>query len=881
MSGIQKKCEQGTVASVFLLSFVAHYFRSRMKNLVTLLLLLATAAAWSQPNAGGPPKAIGRVYGKVLDAQSKDPIEYAVLQLFLLQQPGDSTGKLISGGLSASNGDFSIDNVPLDAPLLLSINFIGYRGQRMPVRLTRGQGFGAVEKDLGNVRLELSTTKEVVVEGETPEFKMDFDKRVYDVEKNPMNSGGTAEDVLRNIPSLNVDVDGNVSLRNASPTIFVDGRPTTLTIDQIPSDAIQKVEIITNPSAKYDAGSGNGGIINIILKHNRSTGYNGSFRAGIDKRQRGNGGFDFNAKQGRINFFASGNINQRRTISYGTTERSTEAGGESTFLKQTQQTINDNLFMNGRAGVDFFASNRNTYTLSTNYTSGQFKPFDTIYGRTDTLTSSLSDAFSEYTRISNTRRQFSNFGGSFLYKHLFAKEGSELTADVNVNAIQSEFLGDYSNVYDDQSARIQRQEGGVRQILITSQADYVNKLNEKTRIEVGLRAQVRDYTSSYDNFFRNNVTGVYEEIKQLAVNYAYLDQVYAGYVTYSKDAGSWKYQGGLRLESSRYDGKLLDTTVTFGNRYPAVLLPSMYITKLINEKQDVQLAFSRKIARPSFMQLSPFTDLSDSLNVSRGNPDLRPEFIHNLELSWQWTPKKKHSFIASAYTRYTTNITVRYQLEEYSSLLQQDILVNSYANADYSLAYGLELVSKNSLTSWLDVTTNLNFYNSRIDGTNISSNLTNNISSWWGKMNILARLPKNFTLQLLGEYNSRRALEVGSGERGGMGGGGGGFGGPGGPGFGGNGNTAQGFIRPQYGLDISLRKELFKNRSASITLAFTDVFRSRVTDTFGRTDFFTQNTFRRRDPQFWRLNFAWKFGKVDASLFKRKNMRGGEGGMEG
>jgi outer membrane receptor protein involved in Fe transport len=850
-------------------------------------ILLAFTMVWAQPGGpGGQGKSrqgangTGRVYGKILDASTKDPVEYAVLQVFELASPSDSAGKLLGGGLSEGNGDFSIDNIPLDKPLILRINFIGYTARQVPFQLSRGSGgFGPVEKDLGNIRLDIGiSSKEVVIEGENPEFRMDFDKRVYDVEKNPMNAGGTGEDVLRNIPSLNVDVDGNVSLRNAAPTIFVDGRPTTLTIDQIPADAIQRVELITNPSAKYDAGSGNGGIVNIVLKTNRSTGYNGSVRIGTDKRQRGNGGFDFNAKQGKLNFFASGNVNQRRVITNGYTRRLTTLPGLQTDLDQTQEVINDNLFLNGRTGIDFFADNRNTYTLNGNFTAGRFRPDESIYAVTDTLSSPNEDATSIYTRESLTERRFQNLGGSFLYKHLFAKEGTELTADVNANAIRSRFLGDYVNRYDDAFQRIQRQEGGVRQTLITSQIDFVSKINDKTKIEAGARAQVRDYSSTYDNFFLNNSTGIYEEIRALAVNYDYLDQVYALYTTYSKDAGSWRYQVGLRGESSRYDGELTDTTVTFGNRYPLVLLPSAFVTKVINEKQDVQFAFSRKVSRPSFMQLSPFTDLSDSLNVSRGNPNLRPEFTHNVELSWQYSANKKNTFIASAYTRYTTDITVRYQLQEFNPVIDQEILVNTYDNAAYSLAYGLEIVAKNSLTPWLDLTTNVNFFNSRIDGTNLTSGLTNNISSWWAKMNMLVKLPSGLVFQALGEYNSRRALEVGSSERGGGGGGGGG----GSPGnWGGSNNTVQGFVRPQYSLDLSLKKELFKNKSGAITLSFQDVFRTRVTDTFGTTPFFVQDTFRRRDPQFWRLNFSWKFGKIDATLFKRKNMRGGEAGMEG
>jgi outer membrane receptor protein involved in Fe transport len=823
--------------------------------------------------------ATGRLYGKVLDDLSGSPAPYVVVQVF---KASDTTSKkIINGGLSESNGDFGVDGIPVGEELRVVFSFPGYADFRLSTVLTSSSPMPPIEKDLGNIRMKPASLKAVEVIDEAPSMKLEFDRRVFDVSKNGLSAGGTGEDVLRNIPSLNVDVDGNVSLRNAAPTIFVDGRPTTLSIDQIPADAIQKVEIITNPSAKYDAGSGESGIVNIILKHDRNAGYNGSVRAGVDKRMRGNGGFDFNVRQGKFNFFAGGNINQRRTMVTGNTDRYTRTRFSDLALTQTQQTINDNVFANGRAGVDWFMDNRNTLTLSGNYTEGRFKPWDNLVARTDTLASQNPDAFSIYYRTTNTKRAFSNLGSSLQYKHLFAREGEELTADINYNAVSSKFQGDYYSVYNDGFRRVQKQTGGVQWELYTSQVDYTLKRGEKSKIEAGMRGAVRNYTSGYNNYIRDEITASYILKPQLAVNYAYIDQVYAAYGTYSNDWGKWKTQVGMRAESSVYKGRLLDTAVTFGNRYPLAVLPSLFITRMITDKQDIQLAAGRKISRPSFMQLSPFTDLSDSLNVSRGNPSLRPEFNHNVELSWQYVPNKKTTFLVSAYTRYTTNITVRYQLREYNPILRDTILVNTFDNAKYSVASGLEFMSKNVVTEWLELTANVNVYSSKIDGTNISRNLTNQLSSWWTKVNAQVRLPKGFSLQLLGDYSSRKALDVGSTERGGGGGGGGGMGGGGGGGFGGSSNSVQGYIRPQYGLDISLRKEFF-NRQGAVNLAFSDVFRTRVNYSHNETAYFVQDTFRRRDPQFWRLNVSWKFGKVDASLFKRKNMKSsGESGMEG
>jgi len=363
-----------------------------------------------------------------------------------------------------------------------------------------------------------------------------------------------------------------------------------------------------------------------------------------------------------------------------------------------------------------------------------------------------------------------------------------------------------------------------------------------------------------------------------------VDQVYAAYGTVSKNAERWKYQVGLRAESSNYQGKLRDTPLSFKVQYPISLFPSLYLTRVISETQDVQLALSRKVNRPSFMQLIPFVDYSDSLNVSRGNPELRPEFTHLAELSYQKSYSKRNVIIATAYARFITNLTIRNQITEFSPIMQQDIVVNTYDNALSSTAMGLEFVSRNSITSWFDLTLNLNLYNSAIDGTNISPTLTNNQSSWWTKTNAIFKLPKGFTVQALFDYSSRKALTVGSSDRAGgiEGGGGGRMGGGGGGGmWGGTDNTVQGYVLPTYGLDLSVKKEFGKNKNMTFTISMQDVLRTRVQFTHSESPYFVQDTFRRRDWRLIRFNFSWKFGKVDSALFKRKNMKQSEGGMEG
>lgn len=854
-----------------------------------------TSILQAQPQ-GRPGKGDmkGKAYGKVFDVISGKPLEFVVIRVYkedsvLIKQQNVNP---ITGGLTDGKGEFLLIDLPLNTPLTLRFSFSNSDApySTFVLKPSGQMSMGGIEKDLGNFRLKFGTDL-ATIQVEGGGMRLEFDKRIYDVDKNPMNSGGTAEDVLRNIPSLTVDSDGNVSLRNTAPQIFVDGRPTTLTIDQIPADAIQRVELITNPSAKYDASGGGGGIVNIVMKHNRTNGYNGSVRSGIDRRGRMNGGFDMNYRQGKINFFLNGNANQRRSISIGTTDRFNYSPNFQ--LNQSQYNLNDGLFVTGRGGLDYLMDLRNTFTISGNISKGSFAPMDTL----NVLTDTLSGGNSSYFRESTTKREFQNFGASILYKHLFTKEGTELSADVNFNHIQSHFTGDYYTLYNDFDAVQQRQLGDVSQYLITSQLDFESEISEHFRLEAGGRFSMRDFTSQYNNSTLGN--GIWTDITSLFVNYHYVDQVGAAYTTAAFDLPSWKIKTGLRAETSNYKGELLSTNQNFEYQYKLSLFPSLFVTRVLSEKQDVQFALNRKINRPSFMQLQPFTDYSDSLNIQRGNPNIKPEFTQTAELSWQWIPNKKNTIIVSAYGRYTQNVTVRQQNIEYSENLADSVVVTTYENASSSQALGLEFVSRNNLFKILELNTNLNVYNSSIDGTNLDANLKNNINSFWVKSSLNVKLPNgigkitiggkvfqlipnNTSIQAMVDYSSKRALEVGSSERGGGGGGMGGMGMGGGGGmWGGSTNTVQGYVEPTYGLDVSIRKEFLQNKSLVLSFSATDILKTRVNIIHSSSPYFEQTTFKRRDWQMFRFTVSWRFGKMDAQLFKRKNMGGGEGGMEG
>ncbi len=323
-----------------------------------------------------------------------------------------------------------------------------------------------------------------------------------------------------------------------------------------------------------------------------------------------------------------------------------------------------------------------------------------------------------------------------------------------------------------------------------------------------------------------------------------------------------------------------DKNQVFNIKFPVSLFPSVFLNQKIDDSQDLQLNYSRRINRPNFFQLYPYTDYSDSLNISRGNPNLNPEFTNSLELSYQKTFKNRDNFIASLYYKNTNDLITRYQVKETNASNGKDVLVNTYINASASYVTGLELVSKNKITKWWDLTSNLNLYTSKITIDDPTQPDQDQFASWFAKLNNTFKLPKNFTLQLSGEYQSKTVLPPGgSGNSGGGGGRGGGMFGGGGGGMFGQTSSSQGYVRANYYVDAGIKYEFLKNKQASFSLNVNDIFRTRRSDVHSESAYFTQDVFRRRDAQILRLNFNWRFGKFDANLFKRKNNKnqGGDG----
>lgn len=872
-----------------------------MRNIAGLLVvtLLTFTTSAQMPGApsnrpAGAQQMTGRFYGRVVDAANKG-IEAA--SVTLVTDRMDSVTKkpketIVGGMLTTSNGDFSIENVPVMGRYKLRITGIGYTTTeesitfQMPNRNGGGGGnpaamMGALDKDLGNFKLEIDNKvlEGVTVTSNKPLLQMGIDRKIFNVDKNLTSQGGSAIDVMKNVPSVNVDIDGNVTLRNNAPQIFVDGRPTNMTLEQIPADAIESVEIITNPSAKFDASGGTAGILNIVLKKTKRVGYSGNVRANIDSRARVGGGGDINIRQNKLNFFASGMVNQRKSISTGTTTRQT-FGTVPSITNQQDRSEMEGMFGFGRAGFDYFISNRNTLTLSGSMARGKMSPFSNneIYIDSFTTNGTVS---SYQPRYSNSDNLFRNMGAQASFKHLFPKAGKEWSIDANFNKGRNEnnnlITTDYYNLNPRSFNRKyqQRQMGMGNNQNLVLQTDFVNPLSDKSRFEMGARVSIRNIENA-TNYFGVNSDGSLNPKLDQSIDFNSEDKIYAAYTTFSNRIKDFGYQLGMRVESSDYTGFLPNKNESFNIKFPVSLFPSVFLSQKVGENDDLQLNYSRRINRPGFWQLFPFYDISDSLNISKGNPGLNPEFTNSLELSYSKIFKNRDNFIASVYFKHTNNLITSYQEFEYVDLIADNVLVSTYINANQSYVTGLELTSRNKVTKFWDLTSNVNLYTAKIDLKDVSD--PDQFMSYFIKVNNSFKLPKNFTFQLSADYQSKRISSPG-----GTGGGGGrGFGG-GGMFGGGGGSAAQGYIRPNYGVDAAIRYEFLKNRTASIGLSVNDIFRTRKFDSHTESSFIIQDIVRRRDPQIFRLNFNYRFGKFDANLFKRRSNRGdGEGGgMEG
>jgi ferric enterobactin receptor len=772
-----------------------------VRHLLTTLtfLLLANFAVQAQnpppPAKGGaggagqkqgPPPTLGRAFGKVTDSAGQPLAQISALILKSTVDPTTKKKKLvlIKGMETKANGEFDFEDLPIFQPLVIRISGTGYKTRDVPVTVTMsspaggaapapaGQananpmaGIPSFEKDLGVIRLgeDVKTLSAATVTAAPPTMRLELDKKVFNVDKNIVSAGGTGLDVMRNVPSVNVDIDGNVTLRGQAPTIFVDGRPTTLTLDEIPADAIESVEVITNPSAKYDASGGGAGILNIILKKNRKKGYNGNISAGMDSHGMPNALVGFNIRQGKVNVTANGLYNGVNGRTTGTTDRYTYLG-DTTRLQQSDLQRNKGHFLFGQLGADWFVSNKTTLSASYIKVHGSFGPTDLSQIRTDSL-NAPDKSITYATRNSNSSRDFDVNGVQLGMKHLFAKEGEDWTADFSLFDVKSHSSALYTTNYlsgglGSPVSFVTQQEvlGSATPLFYTIQTDYTDPLGKRSKLEAGLRAAIQ-HLGNDNTTFNNDGNGHFIADSLGVTNYKSTSTVYAAYVNYTSGFDKFSYALGLRAESSNYDGQLINTGQPFKNTYPLSLFPSVFLSQKLAHDQELQLSATRKITRPNFFQLIPYTDYSDTLNITRGNPGLVPQFTYSFEMTYMKTLAHGNTLLFSAYYKYTTNLITPFQ-DSGLNPVGKPVLINTYENANSSYNVGAEVTATYNFTHWWDASLNVNVYNGHINTSNLNQPSQAAMWSSFGKFNSNFKLPAGFTIQLTAIYQSKTQLPI-------------------------------------------------------------------------------------------------------------------------
>lgn len=862
-----------------------------MKKIVSSLLFMVMTV-WAYAQMPGANRGManmmpeGKLSGRIVDEQGKPVTQATVILLKTTVDSASATEKelLLQSVSSSASGSFSFTSVPLRDKLTLKISAIGYATLEMPVvyempkRDSTAQPGkapdpamlaklnAALNKDLGTLSLLADATQldEVTVTARKALLEIDIDKKVFNVEKNIVSAGGTAIDVLRNMPSVQVDIDGNVKLRNAAPTIFVDGRPTTLSLDQIPADVIEKVEIITNPSAKYDASGSMAGILNIILKKNKKTGYNGTVNLGADRFGGSNLMASLNARQNKVNLSLTAMNMRMRNNTEGNSDRSSTINGIDALTTQDIDSKTKGMMTFGRLGIDYDLSERTTLSLAGIMAGGRFKPEEQTY-----IVNSSQGTTSVSDRLANSERSFKPRGLQAGLVQKFATEGEELTADFNYFGGKNKMDGLYTTNYLNASGQIggtqvQQNIGSGDNMFMTIQTDYVKPFKNGMKLETGLRAQLNEISNINENRLKAVGETDFRDISSASSNYESKNSVYAAYASLAADLPKlFSYKVGLRAESSTYDGKLLNTGETFSNRYPLNLFPSLFLSRKLSDKDQVQISATRRVNRPNFFQLIPFVDYTDSLNITRGNADLLPEFTTSGELSYSRTGNKG-TFLASVYYKYTDNLITRYLSQETNPITGNLDFINTYINASSSQNYGAEFTYTTNLKKWWDLTADLNFYNSRIDIDEVNSQ--DPLWTVFGKLNNNFTLQKHWSVQLAFEYQGKTNMPVTQQQN---------FGPPSQAQ-----SASQGYIKPFYGLDLAIKKSFLKNEMAAVTLSVSDILRTRGNTIVSYGEGFSQTYYRLSNPQIVKLNLSFRFGKMDMNMFKRNKTQNSMEGMQ-
>ncbi len=809
-----------------------------MRLLSTALLIVLCTCVRAQTDATQPALApnTGGIGGQLQDAGSAEPVGFANIAVYTV-----ASGELVSGTTSDIDGKFTITDLPY-GDYRLEVTFIGYEGEEMMLELNNAERFLRV----GNITLETggaTDLDEVVVTADRAIMELGLDRKSFNVEKSVAASGGSAEDLLRQIPGITVDLEGNVSLRGSEGVRFlINGRPSGLVgtdpatyLKSLPSASIERVEVITNPGAAFDP-EGTAGIINIVLKKKQDDGFNVSVNLNAGTNNKYDGNVDLNWREGKFNSFAgvAGRYDERFFRGFREQEGSL---GDSTFSRlfnfNGDRVRESQLF---KLGTEYSVSKRATIGIQGNL---QLETGDNSNLRTTDFFDSEGGLDRVQQRTETEPSTETDYEVQANYTQTFAQEGRRLGLQLQYSGNDEEEIENYDEIIFDPfgvqlSTDLQRSPALEARNQFLGQLDYEQTVGD-FKLTTGWRSTIQRLEE--DAAFQLFRSGDFLTIDSLSNLFAYDEDVHALYATFGGTLNKITFNAGLRAEQAYTTSRLLEPNVeTFENDYFKVY-PSVFVGYAFDDNTTLQASYSRRIERPRAWQLNPFVDRGDPFNLRAGNPFLLPELINSFELNLQ-QEYGKGTFTGGVYYRQLNDIISRI-----TRIQDGGVSLSTRANLDRGRDYGIELITTYRPTDKLDLTISGNGYRSEIVGNNEDENIDQNGYLFSGNVQGSYRLPWEVNAQFTYFYRS--------------------------PGV-----RPQGRIESIQSLDIGFRKDILKDKG-SITLRLTDVFNQRryrfTTETGGIV---TRSEFQ-RESRIAYLGFQYSLNQLGQ---RKEGGRRGDGG---
>jgi outer membrane receptor protein involved in Fe transport len=777
------------------------------------------------------PVIQGKITGKVFDKDLNAPIESVTIQLFKAK---DSS--LVTGTTTNSKGEYMLDTK--GGRFKLKASYIGYNTAVIINIMVTPEN---KEIALETIKLESGSTTitEIDVTAERSYYEAGIDKKIYNIDKDLNAQGGNALDALKNIPSVAVDIDGNVSMRGSGNlNVLINGRKSnfagdiTSLLEQIPADQIETIEIITNPSSKYDP-EGNAGIINIILKKEQEAGYNWTLNLNSGTGDKYNASTSLGIRKGKFNFSVNYGLRSFRMGGNGNSFRKNLLNDSIPFFQQNSISSNKMLSNIGGLGIDYDFNNKISLGFSGRYNYRTRNSFN----KSDYANLLLNlDPLSSYERNNFDGETGNGFDLSLDYRMKFDKPKQELTALVNynfrkedqtLNINEQDFAGSGTPLlplYLENDYTTDKDYDGVIQV------DYYHPLGEDAKLEFGYKSDFTKMKSDFraDVFDFNQQAWINND--NVLNNFEYNTSVHALYGIYGTKLGSFAFQVGLRAEQTFTKSDQITQNKSFDKNYFSIF-PSIYLTQSLSKTQDIQLSYTRRINRPHSWFLNPFIDYSDPQNLRVGNPELNPEYINAVELGYL-KYFKSFSVTSSIFYKLTNDV-----INRITTLTDSNVTMTTFKNLSKSSSYGFEFITSGQLLNWWFLNGNFSYYRSIVQGNYGTGELDNSSYTWSARVNSSFSFPNLFDLQIAYNYNGKNV-------------------------------TAQGNTEPFQSVDLAIKRDFLNKR---ITLGFrvSDVFNSfKFNSTSIGTGFEITNS-RKRDSRVAFLTFTYRLGD-DKTMNKKK-----------